>query len=46
MKQYVQPVMEIDLFEENSGLILADSSCNSPDCPTNLSYGESEDPWD
>lgn len=41
-KTYVQPEMEIDVFEENSGLIMTASGCP---CDGALAYGEGEDPW-
>lgn len=47
MKEYVRPEMNIDLFEENSGLATANSNvdCDVPGCTINFSYGGGEDPW-
>lgn len=44
MKKYVRAEMEIDKFEENSGVIMA-NSCPCDVCPNNWAYGEGEDPW-
>ena len=46
MKEYVHPEMEIDLFEDDCGLLTATSSdCDVPGCYINFSYGEDVDPW-
>lgn len=49
MKEYVYPEMEIDLFEDNNGLLLTASStlcdCDIAFCSINFSYDEGEDPW-
>lgn len=46
MKKYVQPEMEIDLFEDNSGLLTANSSAWDCVCDGSLAHGSGKDPFD
>lgn len=45
MKEYVPPEMEIDLFEDNCGLLTA-TSCANAGCTIHFAHGDGEDPFD
>lgn len=46
MKEYVQPEMEIDLFEDDCGVLTLSSTCSTTGCSINLAHGEGSDPFD
>ena len=51
MKKYVEPEMEIDLFEDKDGILTVGSgnwncSCYDSSCLIHFGHGEGSDPFD